>query len=149
MNFPLLFLIIYNPFLFYFELYHYLFEFNISSLFFFFLSEWFWLSFLKIPVCLVIQLCLTLCETMDFSLPGSFVHGILQARLLEWVAVPFSIGSSWPRDWTQVSCFWRRFFTVWSQGNSWFWLNSICFLMLLSMWVLMPPCDPTSLWLRQ
>ena len=40
---------------------------------------------------------------MDYSLPGSFVHGILQARILEWVAIPFSRGSFQPRDWTQVS----------------------------------------------
>ena len=46
---------------------------------------------------------------MDYSLPGSPVHGILQARILEWVAIPFSRGSSWPRDWTQVSCTAGRF----------------------------------------
>ena len=39
-------------------------------------------------------LCLTLCDPVDFSLPGSSVHGILQARILEWVAIPFSKGSS-------------------------------------------------------
>ena len=49
------------------------------------------------------QLCLTLCDPMDCSLPGSYVHGILQARILEWVAVPFSRGSFQPRDQTQVS----------------------------------------------
>ena len=47
------------------------------------------------------QLCLTLCDPMDCSMPGSSVHGILQARILEWV--PFSRGSSQPRDQTQVS----------------------------------------------
>ena len=47
---------------------------------------------------------LNLCDAMDCSLPGSSVHGILQARLLEWVAMPSSRGSSQPRDWTQVSC---------------------------------------------
>ena len=41
---------------------------------------------------------------MDCSLPGSSVHGILQARVLQWVAIPFSRGSSHPRDWTRVSC---------------------------------------------
>ena len=45
----------------------------------------------------------TLCNPMDYSLPGSSVHGILQARLLEWVAIPFSRGSSQPRDQTTVS----------------------------------------------
>ena len=43
---------------------------------------------------LVVQSCLILCDPMDFSLPGSSVHGILQARILEWVAIPFSRGSS-------------------------------------------------------
>ena len=52
---------------------------------------------------LVIQLCLTLCDPMDCSLPGSFVHGILQARLLKWVAISFTRVSSRPRDWTWVS----------------------------------------------
>ena len=51
---------------------------------------------------------------MDCSLPGSSVHGILQARILEWVAIPFSRGSSWPRDWTWVSCIAGRFFTIWA-----------------------------------
>jgi len=44
--------------------------------------------------------CLTLCDLMDCSLPGSSIHEILQARILEWVAISFSKGSSWPRDWT-------------------------------------------------
>ena len=46
----------------------------------------------------------TLCKHMDCSLPGSSVHGILQARILEWVAIPFSRRSSQARDRTQVSC---------------------------------------------
>ena len=49
---------------------------------------------------------------MDCSLPGSFMHGILQARMLEWVAIPFSRGSSLPRDQTQVSCIANGLFTV-------------------------------------
>ena len=50
----------------------------------------------------VTQSCLTLCDPMDCSPPGSSVHGILQARILEWVAaIPFSKKSSQPRDWTQ------------------------------------------------
>ena len=48
-------------------------------------------------MCLVTQLCLTLCDPMDCSLPGSSVHGILQARILEQVVIPFSRGSSQPR----------------------------------------------------
>ena len=42
------------------------------------------------------------------------IHGILQARVLEWVAIPFSRGSSWPSDWTQASCTAGRFFTIWA-----------------------------------
>ena len=45
-----------------------------------------------------LQSCLTLCDLMDYSLPGSSVHGILQARILKWVAMPSSRGSSQPRD---------------------------------------------------
>ena len=44
------------------------------------------------------------CNPMDYSLPGSSVHGIFQARILEQVAISYSRGSSWPRDWTHVSC---------------------------------------------
>ena len=59
---------------------------------------------LKVKVrVLVSQLCLTLCDPIDCSPPGSSVHEILQARILEWVAFPFSKGSSQPRDQTQVS----------------------------------------------
>ena len=54
----------------------------------------------------VTQSCLTLCDPMDYT-----VHGIHQARILEWVAVPFSRGSSQPRDRTQVSRIAGRFFT--------------------------------------
>ena len=49
------------------------------------------------------QSCLTLCDPMDCSLPGSSVRGILQVKILEWVAIPFSKGSSQPRDQTQLS----------------------------------------------
>ena len=51
---------------------------------------------------------------MDCSLPGSSLHGILQARVLEWVAISFSRGSSWPRDWTLVSCIPGRHFNLWA-----------------------------------
>ena len=50
----------------------------------------------------VAQLCPTLCDAMDCSPLGSSLHGILQARILAWLAIPFSRGSSQPRDWTQV-----------------------------------------------
>ena len=63
---------------------------------------------------LVTQSWLTLCNPMDCSPPGSSVHGILQARILEWVASPFSRGSSWPRGRTRVCHIAGRFFTVWA-----------------------------------
>ena len=63
---------------------------------------------------LVTQLCPTLRDPTDCSQPGSSVHGILQARVLEWVAIPFCRGSSQPRGGTQVSYIAGRFFTIWA-----------------------------------
>ena len=60
----------------------------------------------------VAQLYQTLCHPMDCSLPGAFVHGIFQARVLEWVAISFSRRSSLPRDQLQVSCIAGSCFTV-------------------------------------
>ena len=60
----------------------------------------------------VAQSCPTLCDPMDCSLPGSLVHGILQARILKWVSISFSRGSSRPSDRTQVSCIVGRCFTI-------------------------------------
>ena len=62
----------------------------------------------------VAQSCLTLRDSMDCSLPGSSIHGILQASVLEWGAMSFSRGSSRPRDRTLVSCVAGRFFTIWA-----------------------------------
>ena len=60
---------------------------------------------------------------MDCNPPGSSLHGTLQVRILEWVATPFSRGSSWTRDWTQVSRVADGFFTVWATwealGDDW------------------------------
>ena len=64
--------------------------------------------YLSICCCLVFQSCPVLCHPMDCSLPGSSIHGISQARTLEWVAISFSRGSSWPRDRTCVSCTGRQ-----------------------------------------
>ena len=57
----------------------------------------------------IAQLCLILCDPMDYT-----IHGILQARILEWVAFPFSRGSSQPKDQTQISCIAVGFFTSWA-----------------------------------
>ena len=60
------------------------------------------------------QSCLILCDSMDCSPPGSWVHGILQAGILEWEAIPFSRGSSQPMDQIWLSRIAGRFFTVWA-----------------------------------
>ena len=65
-------------------------------------------------LCLVAQSCPTLCNPVDCSPPGSSVHGIIQAGILEWVAMPSSTGSSQARDPTQVSHIAGEFFTVWA-----------------------------------
>ena len=65
-------------------------------------------------LCFMCQMLSHLCDPMDCSLPGSSVHEILQARILEQVAISFSRGPSWPRDGTQVSCSAGKFFTVWT-----------------------------------
>ena len=62
----------------------------------------------------VAQSCPTLCDPMDCSLSVSSVHGIFQARILEWVSISFSRGSSQPRNRTWVSCIAGRRFTVWA-----------------------------------
>ena len=64
---------------------------------------------------------------MDCSLPGSSIHGIFQARILEWGAISFSRGSSWLRDWTLVSRMVGRRFTIWAKWEKReVWLKSIC-----------------------
>ena len=64
----------------------------------------------------VAQSCPTLCDPVDCSLPSFSIHGILQARILEWVTISFSRGSSWPRDGIQVSLIGGRRFNLW-KGN--------------------------------
>ena len=68
---------------------------------------------------LVTWSCPTLCDPLDCSPPGSSVHGILQARLLEWVATSFYRGSSQPRDQSQVFWIANRFFTFWATREAW------------------------------
>ena len=69
--------------------------------------------------------CLTLWDPMDCSPSGSSVHGILQSRILEWAAMTSSRQSSWPRDWTCISCSAGRFFTTESSGKP----HSPCWLL--------------------
>ena len=72
--------------------------------------------------CLVTKSCLTLCDPMDHSLPGSSVHGISQARTLEWVVISFSRGSSQPRDQTHVSCISRYILYHWATWEAFYLL---------------------------
>ena len=72
-------------------------------------QAWWWFS------CEVVS---NSCDCMNCSPPGSSVHGILQARILEWVAISLSRGSSWPRDRTQVSHIAGRFFTNWAMREA-------------------------------
>ena len=68
-----------------------------------------------IHVCvLVTQSCPILCDPMDCSPPGFSVQRVFQDRILAWVAIPFSRGSSQPSDWTQVSYIAGRFLTIWA-----------------------------------
>ena len=79
----------------------------------------------------VAQSCPTLSDPMDCSLPGSSVHGILQTIVLEWIAIPFSRGSSRPGDWTWVSCIVDRRFTVWATREVLFNLRRFHLIMSL------------------
>ena len=78
-----------------------------------------------------VKSCPTLSDPMDCSLPGFSVHGIFEARILEWVAISFSRGSSPPREWNQVSCTVGRHFTVCHQGSP-----EYCQLWITDKWIL-------------
>ena len=78
------------------------------------------------------RLSLTLCDPMDCSPTGSSVQGISQARVLEWVAISFSRGSSWPRNWTCVSCIAGKFFTHFSpQGSPHCWYGQLVLMVIV------------------
>ena len=79
------------------------------------------ISFLESEIA---QSCLTLWDPMDCSLPGSSVHGIFQAIVLEWIAISFSRGSSQPRDRTRVFCTVDRCLTIWATRGA---LNGLGF----------------------
>ena len=83
-----------------------------SSLSHSFASKCYLKSKVQMHVCMhahSLQSCPTLCSPMDCSPPGCSIHGIIRARILEWVGKPFSRGSSWPRDQTCISCIAGRF----------------------------------------
>ena len=78
-------------------------------------------------ILLIAQLCPILCDPMHCSSPGYSVPGILQARILQWVAVPFPRGSSRPRDQMRVSCTAGRFFTTWATRETPRFYWTMCF----------------------
>ena len=85
-------------------------------------------------VCMLSQV--QLCHPMDCSLPASFVYGITQARILEWVAISSFRGSSWPRDQTHlscVSCIADIFFTCWAIREACYYWKTIC-LLIITQW---------------
>ena len=111
---------------------------------------------------LVAQSCPTLCSPMDYSPPGSSVHGIVQARILQWVAISFSRGASRPRDQTQVSCIVGRifhwnpnqmstsFFNFWKTDSK-IQLGNTCAPVVDSCWCVAEPiqyCKVISLQLK-
>ena len=100
----------------------------------------------------VAQSCLTLCNPLDYNLQGSSVHGIFQARILEWIAIPFSRGSSRPRDWTSMSCIAGRFFTIWATRKPlclycWPTNRFIIPFFLYSIYIIITWCLFFSFWL--
>ena len=113
----------------------------------FILWTYFWNLTLCLCVCVCVWVCvliaqsyLSLCDPMDCNSPGSSVHGILQGRILEWVAKPFSRVSSQPRDRTHVFCIIGRFFTVWATREAQCW-NSC----LQEYWSGLPSPSPQEL----
>ena len=78
-------------------------------------------------------------QPMDCSLPGSSVYEILHARILEWVAIPFSRRSSWSRDQTQVSCTASRFLTIWATGGAPMGLSFSSVQSLSRVWLFATP----------
>ena len=75
------------------------------------------LQLLSAGMCSIAQSYLSLCDLMDYSPPGSSIHGISHARILEWVAISSSRGSSWPRDQTCISCIAGKYFTSEPSGK--------------------------------
>ena len=99
-------------------------------------------------VCSVTELCPNLCDPMDCSPPGSSVHRILQARILEWVAISCSRISSRPRNRTQVSCIAGRVFTTWPTRKALKTKETVAHF-LVGLQILVPPlahCPSASLW---
>ena len=97
------------------------------------------------------QLYTALCNTMDHSLPGASVHGIFQARILQWVAISFSGGSSQPRAWIYISCIsciGKQILYHWATGEANMHMRNLIFFKfifwLCSILVFWPGIEPTT-----
>ena len=102
--------------------------------------------------CLVAKSCLTLCNPMDCSLPGSYVHGILQARVLEWVSISSSWGSSQLKDQIHVSCgspLAGRFFTTELPGKPNHKTVNVINLAVPTAWIMFPTQGPRVCFLER
>ena len=82
-----------------------------------------------------VQSCPTLCDPMDSSQPGSTVHGIFQARILEWVEISSSRGSSWPMDWTPVSCLLHEQAGSWALAITWEIYTCVCIYIYIYLFI--------------
>ena len=104
------------------------------------LINWLVWSFL-LAFAIVVKLCLTFCDPMNCSPPGSPVHRILQATILEWVTISFSRGSSQPRDQTCICCTAGGFFTTEQLGkpSGWFLIKGTSSLLI---WLMMAQREP-------
>ena len=81
--------------------------------------------FAKFKISHVKSMIQLLCNPRDFTPPGSSVLGISQARILEWVAISSSRGSSWPRDWTRVSCIGRQILYCWATKEAYWMVTAL------------------------
>ena len=100
--------------------------------------------------CLVAESCPTLCDPINYSLPGSSVHGISQARILEWVVISSFRRSSWPRGWARISCISMWTLYQWAiredHVNYYFCVNNACiYINILALsWTLFLQLQPCS-----
>ena len=100
--------------------------------------RWIYQAYLSVSTCVCgqsLQLCPTLCHFMDCSLPGSSDYGILQERILEWVAMPSSRGFSRLRDWTRISCIVGGFFTAESLGEPSVTFNTLFIIIVIYVYI--------------
>ena len=94
-----------------------------------------------LPLCLVTQAGPILWDPIDCSPPGSYVRGIIQARIMEWVAIPFSRSSSWPKDQILISCTAGLFFIVWATREAHHFLQKKKKKLFSKHWILTSKLD--------